>query len=70
MTSRITSLKTAIQRFKEALSAPETDPRDREAIPSHFRISSSGQLEPIFPRPILNVGHATPPVGLPQIGSS
>lgn len=35
MTSRITSIKTTIQRFKEALSAPETGP-NRDASIQHF----------------------------------
>jgi len=43
--------------------------RARETIPSHFRIPSSGHLEPIFTRKILNVGFATPAVVLPQIDS-
>ena len=41
--------------------------RARETISSNFRIPSSGHLEPIFPRKILNVGFATPEVLLPQI---
>ena len=43
--------------------------RARERITSHFRIPSSGHLEPIFTRKILNVGFATPAVLLRQIGS-
>ena len=41
--------------------------RARQTIPSHFPILASGQLGPIFTLIILNVGHATPPVVLPQI---
>jgi len=40
-----------------------------ETITPHFRLPSSGHLEPIFTRKILNVGFATPAVLLPQIGS-
>jgi len=43
--------------------------RAREKITPHFRLLSSGHLEPIFTRKILNVGFATPAVFLPQIGS-
>ncbi len=45
------------------------DVRARETITSHFRIPSSGHLEPFFTRTILNVGFATPAVLLPQIDS-
>jgi len=41
--------------------------RARTTIISHFRISSSGQLGPIFTRTILTVGLATSPLVLPQI---
>ena len=43
--------------------------RARETITAHFRLPSSGHLEPIFTRTILNVGFATPAVLLPQINS-
>jgi len=45
------------------------DLRARETITSHFRIPSSGHLEPTFTHKILNVGFATPAVLLPQIDS-
>jgi len=41
--------------------------RARESITPHFRFPSSGHLEPIFTRKILNVGFATSVVLLPQI---
>ena len=43
--------------------------RARERITPHFRIPSSGHLEPIFTRTILNVGLPTLAVVLTQIDS-
>jgi len=41
--------------------------RARAKITSHFRISSSGHLRPIFTHTILNVGLPTLAVVLPQV---
>ena len=43
--------------------------RARETITPHFRIPSSGHLEPIFTRKILKLGFATSAVVLLQIDS-